>query len=65
MITTLRRIIFPTDPAVFRRVLTLAFPIILGNLSRVLMNVVDVAMVGRLGAKSLAAVGLPSFRGQF
>jgi len=58
MITTLRRIIFPTDPAVFRRVLTLAFPIILGNLSRVLMNVVDVAMVGRLGAKSLAAVGL-------
>ena len=58
MITTLRRIILPTDPAVFRRVLTLAFPIILGNLSRVLMNVVDVAMVGRLGAKSLAAVGL-------
>ena len=55
--TTLRRIILPTDPAVFRRVLTLAFPIILGNLSRVLMNVVDVAMVGRLGAKSLAAVG--------
>ena len=58
MIITLRRIILPTDPAVFRRVLTLAFPIILGNLSRVLMNVVDVAMVGRLGAKSLAAVGL-------
>ena len=58
MITTLRRIILPTDPAVFQRVLTLAFPIILGNLSRVLMNVVDVAMVGRLGAKSLAAVGL-------
>ena len=58
MISTLRRIILPTDPAVFRRVLTLAFPIILGNLSRVLMNVVDVAMVGRLGAKSLAAVGL-------
>ena len=56
--TMLRRIILPTDPAVFRRVLTLAFPIILGNLSRVLMNVVDVAMVGRLGAKSLAAVGL-------
>ena len=58
MIITLRRIILPTDSAVFRRVLTLAFPIILGNLSRVLMNVVDVAMVGRLGAKSLAAVGL-------
>ena len=58
MITTLRRIILPADPAVSRRVFTLAFPIILGNLSRVLMNVVDVAMVGRLGAKSLAAVGL-------
>ena len=58
MITTLQRIILPTNPAVFRQVLTLAFPIILGNLSRVLMNVVDVAMVGRLGAKSLAAVGL-------
>ncbi len=58
MIARLRRIILPTDPAISRRVLTLAFPIILGNLSRVLMNVVDVAMVGRLGAKSLAAVGL-------
>ena len=58
MTTTLRRIILPADPAVSRRVFTLAFPIILGNLSRVLMNVVDVAMVGRLGAKSLAAVGL-------
>ena len=43
MITTLRRIILPADPAVSRRVFTLAFPIILGNLSRVLMNVVDVA----------------------
>ena len=58
MITTLKRIILPNDLAVSQRVITLAFPIILGNLSRVLMNVVDVAMVGRLGAKSLAAVGL-------
>ena len=58
MIAKLRLLILPTDKAIFRRVLVLAFPVILGNLSRVLMNVVDVAMVGRLGTKALAAVGL-------
>ena len=46
MIAKLRLLILPTDKAIFRRVLVLAFPVILGNLSRVLMNVVDVAMVG-------------------
>ena len=50
--------IFPQDKAVSREVFTLAFPVILSNLSRVLMSVVDVAMVGRLGAEALAATGM-------
>ncbi|MFQ6615170.1 MAG: MATE family efflux transporter [Fidelibacterota bacterium] len=56
----LRHLFLPTDTALFKKVLTLALPVILGNLSRVLMNVVDVAMVGRLGAHALAAVGMGS-----
>lgn len=54
----LGRLLLPTDKTIFKRVLTLALPVILGNLSRVLMTVVDVAMVGRIGAEALAAVGL-------
>ena len=42
------------------RVFKLAFPVMLGMMSQVLLNVVDAAMVGRLGAGSLAAVGLGS-----
>lgn len=53
-----RHIIFPIDRKVFRRTFYLALPVILGNLSRVLMNIVDVAMVGRLGKEALAAVGM-------
>ena len=54
----LRHFIVPLDRGIFRKVLFLALPVIVGNLSRVLMNVVDVAMVGRLGVNALAAVGL-------
>ena len=50
--------IFPQDKDVSREVFTLAFPVILSNLSRVLMSVVDVAMVGRLGTAALAATGM-------
>ena len=50
--------ILQQDKAVFKEVFTLAFPVILSNLSRVLMSVVDVAMVGRLGAAALAATGM-------
>ncbi|MDP6260585.1 MAG: MATE family efflux transporter [Candidatus Marinimicrobia bacterium] len=38
----------------------LALPIIASNLSRVVMNMADVAMVGQLGAPALAATGLGS-----
>ena len=36
----------------------LAVPVIIGNISRVLMSLVDMAMVGRLGAEALAATGM-------
>ena len=52
------RFIFPQDKAVSREVFSLAFPVILSNLSRVLMSMADVAMVGRLGAEALAATGM-------
>ena len=49
--------IFPQDKAISREVFTLALPVILSNLSRVLMSLIDVAMVGRLGAAAIAATG--------
>ncbi|MEA1926842.1 MAG: MATE family efflux transporter [Candidatus Auribacterota bacterium] len=42
------------------RVFRLAYPVMLGMMSQVLLNVVDAAMVGRLGAAELASVGLGS-----
>ena len=44
-----------------RRILTLALPIIGGMASQNVLNLVDTAMVGVLGAASLAAVGMASF----
>ena len=44
-----------------RRILTLALPIIGGMASQNVLNLVDTAMVGMLGAASLAAVGMGSF----
>ncbi|MFC1564151.1 MATE family efflux transporter [candidate division KSB1 bacterium] len=41
-----------------KKVALLAYPIVLGMLSRTIMSLVDAAMVGRLGAVELAAVGL-------
>ena len=55
-----KHLVLPIDRRIFKNVLTLALPVILGNLSRVLMNIADVAMVGRLGANALAAVGMGS-----
>ena len=52
--------ILPQDKAISREVFVLAYPVVLSNLSRVLMSVVDVAMVGRLGAEALAATGMGS-----
>jgi|TARA_B100000315_G_C14582103_1_gene591034 putative MATE family efflux protein len=54
----LKHIIVPVDRGLSKNVLTLALPVIAGNISRVLMNMMDVAMVGRLGAEALAAVGM-------
>ena len=50
--------IFPQAKAISREVFTLALPVILSNLSRVLMSLIDVAMVGRLGAAAIAATGM-------
>ena len=44
-----------------RRILGLALPIIAAMTSQSVLNVVDTAMVGRLGDAALAAVGLGSF----
>jgi len=52
------RFIFPQDKQISKEVFTLALPVIVSNLSRVLMSMVDVAMVGRLGAEALAATGM-------
>ena len=46
-----------TSPGGVRQVILLASPVILTHLSITLMGVVDSAMVGRLGATELAAVG--------
>lgn len=43
------------------RILTLALPIIGGMVSQNVMNLVDTAMVGRLGKAALAAVGIAGF----
>jgi putative MATE family efflux protein len=44
-----------------RRILSLALPIIGGMISQNVLNLVDTAMVGMLGAAALAAVGMASF----
>ena len=45
----------------FKTILKLSLPIIGGMVSQNILNLVDTAMVGRLGNASLAAVGLASF----
>ena len=52
------RFVFPQDKQISKEVFKLALPVIVSNLSRVLMSMVDVAMVGRLGAEALAATGM-------
>jgi Na+-driven multidrug efflux pump len=44
-----------------RAILALALPIIGGMASQNVLNLVDTAMVGLLGAPALAAVGMGSF----
>ena len=52
------RFVFPQDKQISKEVFNIALPVIVSNLSRVLMSMVDVAMVGRLGAEALAATGM-------
>ncbi|MCU0303534.1 MAG: MATE family efflux transporter [Thermoanaerobaculales bacterium] len=49
------------DPERRRRILALALPIVGGMVSQNVLNLVDTAMVGVLGAAALAAVGMASF----
>ena len=49
---------FPQNRGISKEIFWLAYPVIISNLSRVLMSVFDVAMVGRLGAAALAATGM-------
>ena len=50
--------IFPEDKNIFKEVVFLSYPVVLSNVSRVLMSIFDVAMVGRLGSEALAATGM-------
>ena len=56
----IRNLVLPVNRSISRQVLVLALPVILSNLSRVFMSLTDMAMVGRLGAPALAAVGMGS-----
>ncbi|NIV76137.1 MAG: MATE family efflux transporter, partial [Gammaproteobacteria bacterium] len=44
-----------------RRILRLAVPVMGGMVSQTVLNLVDTAMVGRLGTTPLAATGLASY----
>lgn len=56
----LRDLFFSAQKDISKKILVLALPVIASNLSRVIMNMADVAMVGRLGAPALAATGMGS-----
>ena len=58
MISSIKKFFLPKDREISQNVIRLALPVIISNLSRVLMSVVDVAMVGRLGVAALAATGM-------
>ena len=50
--------VLPQNYNLSKKILFLGFPIILSNLSRVIMTMCDTAMVGRLETGSLSAVGI-------
>ena len=52
--------IFPKDKVLFKYIFKLAIPVIISNISRVMMGLVDTVMVGHLGANAIAAVGMAS-----
>ena len=56
--SALFKFIFPTDKDLFKKVFTLATPVIISNISRVLMGIIDMAMIGHLGGAAIAGVGM-------
>ena len=53
----------PKDKKLFKYIFVLALPVIISNTSRVLMGVVDLIMIGHLGASAIAAVGIAGMVG--
>ncbi len=53
----LKTIFFPKNKNLFKYIFTLATPVIFSNISRVLMGLMDLAMVKTLGAAAIAGVG--------
>ena len=51
----------PLPTGRFKTILILALPIVGGMVSQNILNLVDTAMVGRVGPTALAAVGIASF----
>jgi len=52
------KFLFPKDKELFSTIFVLATPVIISNISRVLMGVIDMAMIGHLGGSAIAAVGM-------
>ena len=50
--------LIPKDRQLFKYIFILATPVIISNTSRVLMGIVDLIMIGHLGASAIAAVGI-------
>jgi hypothetical protein len=49
------------EQKMIREIVTLAYPVIIGMISHTVLNLVDTAMVGRLGDVALGSVGIGSF----
>ena len=43
------KFLFPKDKNLFKKVFILATPVIISNISRVSMGIIDMAMIGHLG----------------
>ncbi|NHZ86077.1 MAG: hypothetical protein GWP19_09370 [Planctomycetia bacterium] len=57
---SVKEIIFNKNKKISKKVIGLGLPVIVSNLSRSLMSLADMAMVGGLGAAALAATGMGS-----
>jgi len=56
----IKKFVFPKDKVLFKYILALALPVIISNISRVAMGIVDTMMVGHLGKEAIAGVGMAS-----